>query len=196
MSSKTFIFIGRSGVGKGTQVLFLKKYLKKKYPEYAVLDYATGDGVRKITKEYKYTAQRLQKIYDGGGLFPEFLTVYGWSHYFVSHINGKEHVILDGTPRKLHEAKMLDTAFEFYDKKEVYIIFMRGTRDWSTKLLSGRGRSDDTSENIRRRLDWFEKDVTDTIAYYKKHKTHTFLEINAEQAREDVHKEIISKLGI
>ena len=71
---------------------------------------------------------------------------------------------------------------------------MQGSRDWSTKLLLGRGRSDDTPENIKRRLDWFEQDVVAVIEYYKKHHAHTIIEINAEQIRENVHAEIISKL--
>ncbi|MEK7179181.1 MAG: nucleoside monophosphate kinase [Patescibacteria group bacterium] len=196
MTSKVFIFIGRSGVGKGTQATYLKEYLEKKDTSAKTLYFVSGDGLREFLKEPSYTAGLAKKIYDAGGLFPEFLVIYNWSRYFISNITGNEHLILDGTPRKVHEAAMLDTALEFYGKKDVSIVWMHGSREWSTKLLLGRGRSDDTPDNITRRLDWYEDDVAATIEYYKKHGTHTLVEINAEQARPDVHAEIVRKLGI
>lgn len=196
MSTKTFIFTGRSGVGKGTQVAFLKTYLEKTFSGERVLSFSSGDGLREFIKGDGYSEKRARSIYDSGGLFPEFLAIYNWSNYFVKNIQGDEHLILDGTPRKLQEAVMLDTAFEFYGKKTVYVIYMHGSREWSTKLLLGRGRSDDTPENIARRLDWFEQDVAATIDYYRNHTKHVFVEINAEQTREGVHKEIIAKLKL
>ena len=64
------------------------------------------------------------------------------------------------------------------------------------KAVAGRWKQEvDTPENIKRRLDWFEQDVVAVIEYYKKHHAHTIIEINAEQTRENVHTEIISKLN-
>ena len=197
MIPEVFIFIGRSGVGKGTQAQFLKEYFKKKYPDKKTVLFGSGENLRKLIGGSQYTARRVKDIvYDKGGLFPEFLAIYNWANFFIEHVTGSEFLILDGSPRKLREAEVLDEAFEFYGKKEVRVLWMRGSREWSTKLLLGRGRSDDTHENIKRRLDWFEQDVALVIKYYKKHHTHMIIEINGEQTREEVRNEIISKLKI
>jgi len=197
MQQKTFIFTGRSGVGKGTQTQLLKEYLQKKHPNTNIVSFGSGENLRKLIKGSQYTARRVKDIvYDKGGLFPEFLAIFNWANFFIEHITGDEFLLIDGSPRKLREAKVLDEAFDFYGKKEVYVLLIEGSREWSTKLLVGRGRSDDTPGNIKRRLDWFEEDVVETIEYYKKHHKHTIIEINAEQTREAVHKEIISKLEL
>lgn len=193
MEPQTFIFTGRSGVGKGTQAALLIEYLKKKDTK-KVLYFSSGDGFREYIKGTKYSHRLVKEIYDTGGLLPEFIAVHNWAHFFSEHMEGDEHLILDGLPRKLREAQILDTAFDFYGHKKVFVLFMSGSRDWSTKLLLGRGRSDDTSENIVRRLDWYEGDVAFTIEYYRAHPQHSFIEINAEQTIEEVHKEIVEKI--
>ncbi|HEY4486639.1 MAG TPA: nucleoside monophosphate kinase [Candidatus Paceibacterota bacterium] len=193
MKPQTFIFTGRSGVGKGTQAALLIEYLKKKDTK-KVLYFASGDGLREYIKGTKHSHKLAKQIYDTGGLFPEFLAVHNWSHFFSENMEGDEHVILDGLPRKLCEAQILDTAFDFYEHENVFIIWMEGSRDWSTKLLSSRGRSDDTPENIVHRLDWYDEEVAPTIEYYRRHPRHIFLEINAEQPIEDVHNEIVQKI--
>src|SRR3989344_507230 len=195
MGQEVFIFIGRSGVGKGTQIEFFKKYLAKKYPQKRVIVFAQGERLREFIKTPGYTAQLAKEIvHDKGLLLPEFIAVYNWADFFIDNVRGEENLILDGSPRKLREAELLDEALEFYNKKDVYVVWMRGSREWSTKLLLGRGRDDDTSENVKRRLDWFEKDIAETIKYFKKNKKYTVLEINAEQTKEEVHNEIVSKI--
>ena len=110
MKPQSFIFTGRSGVGKGTQAALLIEYLKKKDTK-KVLYFASGDGLREYIKGTKHSHKLAKQIYDTGGLFPEFLAVHNWSHFFSENMEGDEHVILDGLPRKLCEAQILDTAF-------------------------------------------------------------------------------------
>ena len=193
---KVIILTGRSGVGKGTQVQLLLEFLKKNYPNERIVYFEAGGNFRKFITRPEYTSRLTKReIYDKGGLFPEFLAVYNWANFFIKNIQGNELLVIDGSPRKLREAIMLDEAFEFYKKEDVYVVFMNAPRNWSEKLLLKRGRSDDIQENVKHRLDWFEEEVAATIEYYKKHKKHTFLEINADQSREKVHQEIILKLG-
>jgi len=196
MDDKVFIFTGRSGVGKGTQAQLLQNFLKEKYPKQRLVYFESGANLRKFIIRPEYTAQLAKKVYEKGGLFPEFLAIYNWSDFFTREIRGNEFLVIDGSPRKIYEAKMLDTAFEFYKKENVYILFMDASREWSTELLLERGRSDDTPENIKHRLDWFEEDVAATIKYYQVHPKYTFLTIKADQAREKVHNEIVSKLDL
>jgi adenylate kinase family enzyme len=53
---------------------------------------------------------------------------------------------------------------------------------------------DDKSEDIAKRLAWYNTDVVPTIEYYKNNPRYKFIQIDGEQSIEDTHKEILSKL--
>lgn len=197
MNNKVIILTGRSGVGKGTQSQLFLDYLKGKYPKQRVVYFEAGGNFRKFIARPEYTSQLTkEEIYDKGELFPEFLAVYNWANFFIENIKGNELLVIDGSPRKLREAIMLDEAFEFYEKEDVRVIFLDASQEWSEKLLLARGRSDDTPENVIHRLDWFEKEVAAIIKHYREHKKYTFLKINAEQTPEAVHEDIVSRIGL
>ncbi|MCG2694656.1 hypothetical protein L6261_01050, partial [Candidatus Parcubacteria bacterium] len=69
-------------------------------------------------------------------------------------------------------------------------------REWSTERLLGRGRSDDDAEQIKKRLDWFDKDVIPAIEYLKNDPLYNFVDINGEQTIEQVQAEIIEKIQL
>ncbi|MBI4121127.1 MAG: nucleoside monophosphate kinase [Parcubacteria group bacterium] len=187
-----YIFIGRSGCGKGTQAELLKAYLEKKNPGQRVIWFGTGERFRTFLKEPGHTQDIARGYVERGKLSPEFLAIHIWSHFFIEDIVGGESVIFDGTPRKLNEARVLDDALEFYGAK-VSVIFINVSREWARERLLGRGRQDDTEEYIKNRLDWFESDVAETLAFYKDSK-HAFLEINGEQPIPKVHEDIVKQL--
>jgi adenylate kinase family enzyme len=132
-----------------------------------------------------------------GELQPAFLAIHVWSHLLIEQMNEEKHVIIDGTPRKLEEAKILDEAMQFYNRGKIKIIYMNVSDEWATARLSGRGRTDDKSaEEIKKRLAWFKKDVMPAVEYFKNNPHVDFLDINGEQTIEEVKQEIFSKLGL
>ena len=50
LNKDTFIFIGASGSGKGTQVALLKEYIKKKDPETPIFYVQTGEYFREFVR--------------------------------------------------------------------------------------------------------------------------------------------------
>lgn len=196
MTQKTFIFIGRSGCGKGTQGKLLSEYLKKIDPSRDTLYVQSGNEFRKFIQGSSTTQQLSKKVYDVGGLMPEFLAIYMWVNILVNNYKGSEHVIIDGTPRKYHEAGVLDSIFEFYKLERPTVIHLNVSKEWSIERLMGRGRIDDKKEEIEQRLSWYETDVVPTIEYYKKNPQYTFVEIESEKPIESVHKEIVEKLAL
>lgn len=196
MSQNTFIFIGRSGCGKGTQAALLEAYMKEKQPKTAVIHLETGLLFREFIKTHSATAKLSTENYLSGGLQPEFLTVHLWSNFFVKNYKGGENIIIDGTPRKLQEAYILDTAFKFYKIEKPTVIYLDVSRKWSEEKLLARKRQDDTKADIKSRLDWFDADVIPTINFYSKNKDYMVLTINAERPVEKIHEDIIKKSGI
>ncbi len=196
MNQQSFIFIGRSGCGKGTQIKLLMDVLKKKDPSREVLYIYTGQEFREFIKGESITQKKSKAIYVAGGLQPEFLTVHMWVKPLVDKYTGKEHVIFDGTPRKFHEAGVLHSIFGFYGLPKPWVVNIDISSAEATKRLLARKRFDDVTEEIKKRLSWYETDVAPTIGYYRDNGNYNFLEIDGEKGVEGIHEDIVKGLGL
>ena len=191
MNEKTFIFLGRSGCGKGTQAELLKKYLAEKTPGVPCLHLEVGAKFREFMERGTYTSELSKAVNASGALQPEFLAVWAWSSVLIDEMRGGEHLIIDGTPRKLNEAEVLDRALHFYGRQEIHVVFLDVSRDWSRTRMLARKRADDKLDDIEARLDWYETDVVQAIAHFRKKKHLRFHEIDGMQPVEKVHDDII-----
>lgn len=190
-----FIFIGRSGCGKGTQADLLKTKLAEK-GNMPIFYVETGDMFRNFIKGESLSSKLSQDIYEKDVRQPDFLACYMWSTFLVNDLKEPSHVIFDGTPRSILEAKLLETALLFYKFSKIHIIHLNVSREWSEKHLLSRGRSDDaTLSKIDTRLNWFDTDVVPAIEYFK-NSEYDFVEINGEQTIEEVHTAIDAALSL
>lgn len=196
MKRKSFIFIGRSGCGKGTQAKLLSEYLKKIDPEREVLYVQSGYEFREFIKGNSETQKLSKAIYDVGGLQPEFLAIYMWANVLVNKFTKNEHIIMDGMPRKFHEAGVLDSMFDFYHLELPTVFNIEISKEQSIDRLMARGRIDDNRDDIAARLAWYETEVVPAIGFYESHKNYQFYKIDGTRSVEDVHKEIIEKINL
>ncbi|MEK7219325.1 MAG: nucleoside monophosphate kinase [Patescibacteria group bacterium] len=193
MNSKAFIFFGRSGCGKGTQVKLLLDFLKSQNKEVVLIE--TGSTFRELSSSESYAGKLIGDILKTGRLIPIFLPIWIWTENLVKKYTGTEDLIFDGICRRYEESVSIDSAFDFYNIEKPNIILMNVSKEWSFTRMMERKRADDTPEKIQNRLDWFEKDVTPAINFFKNKDRYNFIEINGEQTVEEVHKEIINKLA-
>jgi len=193
---QAFIFIGRSGCGKGTQIQLLIDALKQKTPEIEVLDVQTGQEFRNFIEQTSFTAKKSKEMYVADVLQPEFLAASMWINQLINNYKGNQHLIFDGTPRKFHEAGVLDSCFEFYGFDKPWIINIEISEDEAVKRMLLRKRMDDKEDDVRKRLAWYETDVVPTLSYYDGNPKYTFLKIFGERSIEEVHAEIVKKLGL
>ena len=191
---QTFVLTGRSGCGKGTQADLLKEYLHKHDPDTPGMYVETGERFRNFIKGDSYAQRLSYAIYEQDARQPDFLAVWMWSHILVEELKGSEHLIIDGTPRSLAEAEILDTALDFFLRKSVYVIHPNISREEAERRLSERKRGDDDGEGVKKRLDWFESDVAPALDYYRSHPVRNFVEVNGEQSIEKVHEDIVTAL--
>ena len=193
---KFFIIIGRSGCGKGTQAELLQGVLEKNGAE-KVLHFTTGGGFRKFGESDSYSAKLSKEVNNSGGLSPEFLAVWNWSNIFIENLQGNETVILDGAPRRLMEVEPLHSAVHFYGFADhATVIYLNVSESFALARIAERNREDDnTLENAKRKMEWFEKDILPILDFYAHDPRYKFLHINGEQSIEEVHKELIEKLG-
>lgn len=195
MKPQTFIFIGRSGCGKGTQADLLQKYLKTQDPGREIFYLETGNRFRDFIKGDSLSSKRSLDIAHRGDRQPDFLAVWMWAHIFIENLKGDEHIVIDGTPRSLNEANVLDSAIKFYGWQPARVIYLNVSRPWAEKRLHDRGRTDDrSSEQIKKRLDWFETDVVPAVEHLRQHPEYRFFDINGERPLEEVHQSIIDEV--
>lgn len=199
MKPQAFVFVGRYGAGKGTQAeLLLKKLgeISKDKPIYG----QTGQGFRDFFKTDNYTAKMSKEGVEKGNLMPEFMCVYIWGNLLVDNFTGTQHVVFDGTPRKLLEAQLLAGIFPFYGLGKPWVIYLDVEHEESHKRLSLRakssGRADDSAEAIEIRKSAYEKDVIPTIEWYRTNPDVNFLDIDGERSIEEIHADIVKRVGL
>ncbi len=213
---KVIILLGKSGSGKGTQA----ELLQKKFD----LDYiGSGDLLRARAKKTDFTGKNLGKVLNSGRLAPTAVMLKLWLDKAEQLRNKKKlkGFIMDGNPRKILEAYLIDEALDWYkwspkiflidisNKEAIWRLTKRRVCKKCKNILPFVGefrkmkkcpkcggqlttRSDDKIKSVKNRLAWFKKDVQPIINYYRK--SSRLVKINGEQPIENVHKDILKAL--
>ena len=186
--------MGRSGSGKGTQAKLLVEELKRRYPGRDVYYLESGHLFREYIKKPGFTNSKTKEILEAGKRVNSFLGIWIWTNAFIENMRDNLHLVIDGSPRAIQEAQIMDTSMSFYERENPTIIYINTSRAWCEARLTERHRNDDlTIEHIRKKLDWFESDVEGAIWWYRNQPQYRFVEVSGEQTVEQVHKEIMMK---
>ncbi|KKQ08812.1 MAG: hypothetical protein US21_C0010G0026 [Candidatus Nomurabacteria bacterium GW2011_GWB1_36_6] len=135
MKPQTFIFFGRSGCGKGTQLKLLREYLEKEDSNRKQFAYSTGDGFRELFTKNSYASNLSKDITANGLLQPLFLTISLWGNAMLSNLEQDNHMFIDGYPRRKEEAEMVDGALKFFNRENVIILDFIVSRETSKKRI-------------------------------------------------------------
>jgi len=212
-----FVFIGRSGSGKGTQAKLLMKHFGNLH------HFCTGDMFRDLAKADSAVSRIIKKILKEGGLPYDDLATTLWMHEISYKLKEDEGILADGFPRRLKEAQNLDEFLDFLGRKEsTKILLIDISREDALNRLTKRRtckkcgrlipwvgkfkelkvcdkcggelftRTDDVPEAINSRLDYFEERVMPVVDYYRKQ--GRLIKINGDQPIDDVFKELLDKI--
>jgi len=214
MKPINIIFLGRSGSGKGTQAKLLQK-------KFSLVDIDTGGILRKLARKKDALGKNIAKTIDRGHLVPDWLVVFCWLQKLLT-ISPRQGVIMEGSPRRLGEAKILMEVFHWLGRDKIKVIYLRVPaaevkrrllarricsrcgREYSLLLTPGLKkcpvcggklvrRADDYPQAIQNRMIFFRKNIIPTINYFRRRKM--LIEIDGRKSIEEVHKEIIARLG-
>ena len=188
-TSPIILFVGRSGCGKGTQAEFLSKDL-------SIPIIPTGKLLRKRAERNDYTGKNLKEGLKQGFLTPTPLVFEIWVEEF-DRLKNKDDFngfIMDGNPRKLYEAHLLEQLFEWYEWGNVTLVHINISAEEAMKRTKERARIGDTVEEMEHKEEWYKIDVTPVLEYFaSKGKS---IDVNGEQSEEKVYKDIKSQLGL
>jgi adenylate kinase len=188
---KTILLFGSPGSGKGTQGKLLGIL-----PGFHHL--ACGNVFRSIDLSSEVGKVFLQYS-SKGELVPDDFTVRLWREHIDKLIHtgafnpAASILVLDGIPRNIHQAKMLDQYIEV-----VKLICLRAVhnRDEMIRRLKSRAlkenRLDDANDQtIRHRLDIYDKESRPVLAHYLK---EISVDVNALQTPIEVAHDVLSAI--
>jgi len=213
MKSRNIIFLGRSGSGKGTQAELLMK-------KFALVNIDTGDILRRLTKRNDKFGKTISETISHGKLVPIWLVIYCWLDQLLK-IPSKKGIIMEGSPRQLEEAKILEEVFSWLGREDFKVVYLQtSAKEVTQRLLtrricskcgkefslnftpdlkncSGCGgklirRKDDYPKAIKNRMLFFQKKILPVINYFRKKKM--VIEVNGEGSVQEIHKRILKKL--
>lgn len=197
MSTYTVIFIGPQGSGKGTQISRLSEVLREKFPHQQVVDIQTGRRFRALAqKQENYTEEHVFKTLDTGALQPLFLSVLLWGDAMHEHVSPDCHLLIDGFPRTVNEARVLESALSFYKRSPLVVVNLDTPEEVVRERMKGRARTDDTEASIEERLSWYRNEVIPVIDYYRGREDTTVHDINGTMTIDEVHTAVKSALNI
>lgn len=156
------ILFGPPGAGKGTQA-------KKISSHYNIPHLSTGNIFRYNIKNETELGKKVKSILDAGKLVPDETVV----DLVVDELQKSEYdngYILDGFPRTIPQATALDEFLASEDSQiDAFLTLSVPEKELINRILSREdGRSDDTPEKIKTRLDVYYKETKPVLDYYKK----------------------------
>uniref|UniRef100_A0A7C3MMV3 Adenylate kinase n=1 Tax=Dictyoglomus thermophilum TaxID=14 RepID=A0A7C3MMV3_DICTH len=208
---KAIIFLGPPGAGKGTHAKEISYILN-------IPHISTGDIFREAIKNQTELGMRVKEFLDSGKLVPDEL-VWEVVKDRLDTEDCKDGFILDGFPRTILQAELLDKYLNERNA-DLKVIYLDASDDLVIKRLSSRRvckncgaiyniismppkkegicdicggelyqRSDDYPEVIKKRLETYYKETQPLIDYYKNR--GVMYTIIAEKDREEVLQEIL-----
>jgi len=193
----TIIFIGPQGSGKGTQIDKLDAVLTANDPGRDTIDFQTGRRFRALAmKGEGYTEEHVAQTLDSGVLQPLFLSVVLWGDAMREHMNPDRHVLIDGFPRTVSEAIVLESALSFYSRSKLTIINLNASEEIVRARMESRARKDDTPESIEARLKWYREETLPVLQYYRERENTVVIDIDGTDTIEGVHTQILKALNL
>jgi adenylate kinase len=179
------IFLGPPGAGKGTQAKTLAEHQ-------GIPHISTGDILRAALKDETPLGLKAKSYMDKGELVPDLL-VQEMVEERLGLPDTSSGWILDGFPRTVKQAEFLDELLKKLSQPSAKVINLDVPDDVVVERLLARGRSDDSEDVIRRRLEVYRGETSPLIDYYDQR--HQLVTVNGNQSLEEVNDALEKAIG-
>lgn len=187
MDTRTLLFIGKPGSGKGTQTKLLSEMTG--WPVFS-----SGDAFRAIAKDGTPVGNKVKHDVDNGILMPDWFASFLFQKTAFS-IPAESGVIFDGFARKVPEARIVADTLAWLERpfKVVHIkVSDDNIRDRLVKRRGTENRADD--HNIDTRLEEYRTFTEPTIEAFRE--KGLLIEVDGNGTIEDIHKDILAQLKL
>ncbi len=158
------IFIGPPGVGKGTQA-------KRICDHFGILHLSTGEILREEISQNSLVGHTAKQFIDKGKLVPDNVLLDIMS-IRLNQNDCKNGYCLDGFPRTIPQAEGLELILQNLQRPINAVISLDADEKELIQRLVLRGknsgRTDDTSDVIKQRLDVYRKQTAPLLEFYSR----------------------------
>ncbi|HOC10330.1 MULTISPECIES: adenylate kinase [Thermomonas] len=159
------VLLGAPGSGKGTQATRLKEHLQ-------VPHISTGDLLRAEVAAGTPLGLQAKEVMARGDLVSDDILL-GMLKDRLSREDTRAGFILDGYPRNLEQAAALDALLAGLGQKFDAAVQLVVDNEQIIARLAGRakaeGRSDDSPESVRHRLNVYDEKTAPVVDFYRQH---------------------------
>jgi adenylate kinase len=145
------IVFGAQGTGKSTYAKYIAEKLNVPY-------IYSGDLFRQMSQQASTLGQQIKEYVTKGLLVPDDIVISAVKEE-LNKIDLSRGVVFDGFPRNLKQAQSLPVEVAL-------IIHITLSEKIILERLLKRGRSDDTMETIRKRLEIYDKETAPLLKFY------------------------------
>ncbi len=163
------IFLGPPGAGKGTQA-------KRIAATYKIPQLSTGDMLRAAVAAGTPVGKQAKKVIDAGQLVSDEIVADIVADR-IDETDCEKGFLLDGFPRTLAQAEMLDKILQDRDRSLTTVLLLKVDEDAllarlrnrieETMKAGGEVRSDDNVETFTKRLRVYKEQTAPLIPFYE-----------------------------
>ena len=150
------LFVGPPGSGKGTQAVRVAEAL-------GIPHISTGEMFRAHVSGGTELGKQVKALMEAGEYVPDEITGKMLAER-LTHADAARGFILDGFPRTIPQAELLDALLAENPLDRVVLLAV--DEEELTERMFSRGRADDTVETIRRRLEVYEGQTAPLLDLY------------------------------
>ena len=184
------LVLGPQGSGKGTQATRIAA-------ERGIPHVSTGDMFRAAVAAGTELGRRVEPILAAGLLVPDDVTV-ALIRERLSWPDARRGFVLDGFPRNLAQAEVLDAMLDEVGQPLDAVLFLDVADEVSLERLGRRAvieeRDDDTPEAIGLRLAIYHEETAPVVEHYRA--TGRLVPVHAERSIDEVATEIAEALDL
>jgi len=163
MVKQNLLIFGPPGAGKGTQAKLIAEKLE-------ILHLSTGEVLRREIGSGSDLGMKVQSIINSGQLVSDEIVIEIVKNALAK---AKDGFILDGFPRTLKQAEVLESIFKELKIDNIKILNLEVDEEELIKRLVKRaqleGRADDNEETIRNRMIVYNEETKPILDFYSNH---------------------------